>query len=390
LVGPVGDGSPGVVAQALTPVRIWVMPDASDLPPLVGATHRPGSPMPVVAVNSGLRPGAPAPDAYPPLAVPPGPPEGPDDQAADRRYENRLWWATVALLVVALVLTAMSFRPGPAWAEMGHDQVLLSVDRGRANAGTGGKANTLEPGDERYVGRGTKIDVPSESAARLTFPGGGVTVLCAGSRVQVGDLAVGGGRHQSPGGTLALQAGRVLADTTGTSGAFRPLALTVTRAQGDVINSGAAWYSVEATTVAVSTGKVSAGGTAVKSTGADLNCGDGLAVSPPSAGEGIQPSQEPLPSLDPSQEPSVAPSPSATTATTEPTVTADPTVTTTPPTEATTTKPPTTKPTTVKPTTAPPKTTPPTTDPTTDPTTAPTTEPTTDPATSAVEASPST
>jgi hypothetical protein len=40
------------------------------------------------------------------------------------------------------------------------------------------------------------------------------------------------GRHQAPRGTLALKAGRVLADTTGTSGAFQPLALTVTRSQG--------------------------------------------------------------------------------------------------------------------------------------------------------------
>ena len=40
LVGPVGDGNPGMVAQTRTPVRLWVIPDASDLPPLVGAAHR--------------------------------------------------------------------------------------------------------------------------------------------------------------------------------------------------------------------------------------------------------------------------------------------------------------------------------------------------------------
>ena len=39
LIGPVGDGSPGMVAQARTPVRLWVMPDASELPPLVGAAR---------------------------------------------------------------------------------------------------------------------------------------------------------------------------------------------------------------------------------------------------------------------------------------------------------------------------------------------------------------
>lgn len=393
LVGPVGDGEPGMVAQTLTPVRLWVLPDASDLPPLVGATHRPGSSMPV----SALRPGSPAPDGYPPLKVPPGPPDGIEDQSADRRFESRLWWLTVILLVIALVLTGLSFRPGPAWAEMPRDQVLLTVDRGRANATIDGSVNTFEPGASRYVGEGAELEVPTQAAARLTFPGGGVAMLCAGSRVRVSSLAVDGGRHQTPAGSLALQAGRVLADTTGTSGAFNPLRLTVTRAQGAVVNSGAAWYSVNPEAVAVSRGQVTVGGTASKPTGSDLNCGDGVAVTPPSE---ASPSEEATPSDEPTDAvaPSVEPSATVTTApatetTTDPAETTDPT-TAEPTQEATTTRPPATRPTTIKPPTTPTptKTTPspsPSSDDPTGTTPTGTTPTTTTPETSSVEGSPS-
>jgi len=375
LVGPVGDGSPGMVAQTLTPVRLWVLPDASDLPPLVGATHRPGSPMPVGA----LRPGAPAPEAYPPLAVPPGPPDGPDDQSLDRRFEGRLWWLTVLLLVMALVLVGLSFRPGPAWAEMPRDRVLLTVDRGHTNVTVDGTVTTFEPGDEQYLGRGVRVEVPAESTARITFRGGGATVLCAGARVQVGALAVQGGRHQVPRGTLSLEAGRVLADTTGTSGAFQSLGLTVTRATGNVVNSGAAWYAVDPDAVAVSTGEVSVGGAPGKATGNDLTCGDGVAVTPPST-EGSTPSEEPSPSdagsPSPTESAGVAPAASETTATTTPATTSPTEATTAPTTTAATTKPATTKPTT-KPTTAAPTTAPATTTPTTSPATEPPAPPTT-------------
>ncbi|WP_030436388.1 cyclic nucleotide-binding protein [Actinoplanes subtropicus] len=369
LVGPVGDGIPGMVAQTLAPVRLWVLPDASDLPPLVGTAHRPGSPMPAGA----LRPGAPAPEAYPPLAVPPGPPDGLDNQALDRRFEGRLWWLTVFLLVVALVLVGLSFRPGPAWAEMPRDQVLLTVDRGHANATVDGAVTTFGPGDREYLGQGARVEVPTESTARITFPGGGAAVLCAGARIQLGALAVTAGRHQAPLGALALEAGRVLADTTGTSGAFQPLGLTVTRASGDVVNSGAAWFAIDRDAVTVSTGKVSVGGAATKTTGAQLSCGDGVAVTPPST-EGT-PSEQPSPSETdlplPSESASVAPAASATATTTPATTSPTATPTTTPATTAATTKPPvTTKPTT-KPTTAAPTTSPTTTAPTSPPTSDP-------------------
>ncbi|MFC7277420.1 cyclic nucleotide-binding protein [Paractinoplanes rhizophilus] len=396
LVGPVGDGEPGMVAQTLTPVRLWVLPDASDLPPLVGAAHRPGSPMPVGV----LRPGSPATSAYPPLKVPPGPPAGLGDQSIDRRFESRLWWLTVILLAVALVLVGLSFRPGPAWAEMPRDQVLLTVDRGRVNATDGGSVETFESGSSRYVGPGLQVEVPTGSKAELIFPGGGVTVLCAGSRLRLDGLAVGSGRHQSPTGALTLRAGRVLADTTGTSGAFHPLRLTVDRASGDrasgpVVNAGAAWYAVEADAVTVSTGEVAVGGAVTKATGGDLSCGDGVPVTPPS--EEATPSEEPAPSEEAttSAEPSVAPSASVTSdpaATTAPAPTTAPTgepTTTAPTQEATTTRPPTTRPTTTK---APPPTrsptTPGSTPPTTSPTPSETESTTTTPETSSIEGSP--
>ncbi|MCU7724512.1 cyclic nucleotide-binding protein [Actinoplanes sp. KI2] len=394
LVGPVGDGRPGMVAQTLTPVRIWVLPDASDLPPLVGSAHRPGSAMPVGV----LRPGAPAPDAYPPLAVPPGPPDGPDNQSLDRRFESRLWWLIVLLLVMALVLVGISFRPGPAWAEMPRDQVLLTVDRGHVNATVGGVVTTFDPGDEQYLGQGARVEVPAGSTARLVFPGGGASVLCTGARVQLGSLAVAGGRHQAPRGTLTLQAGRVLADTTGTSGAFQPLRLTVARASGDVVNSGAAWYAVDPGAVTVSTGEVSVGGTVSKSTGKQLTCGDGVAVTPPST-EGNTPSEEPSTTGTdaplPSDSASVAPAASETsaTATTAPAATTAPTEATTQPTTATTTtgppattRPPTSRPTTTTPTTGSTTTSPTPTQTTTEPTTTPTTDSTT-PESSSVQAS---
>ncbi|GAA0540762.1 hypothetical protein GCM10010172_22550 [Paractinoplanes ferrugineus] len=397
LVGPVGDGSPGMVAQTLTPVRLWILPDASDLPPLVGASHRPGSPMPLVAVNGGVRPGAPAPDAYPPLALPPGPPEGPDDQSIDRRFEGRLWWFTVLLLVLALVLTVLSFRPGPAWAEMPRDQVLITVDQGRATAQAPGDSPvTVEPGDERYVGSSTEVDVPTQSTARLTFPGGGVTVLCAGSRIMIAGLSVDGGRHQTPRGKVTLQAGRVLADTAGTSGAFNPLALSVTRPDGTVTNKGAAWYSVDTSTVAVSTGTVSAAGKSTDGTGAKLTCGDGIEITPPSEEQSAPPSEEPAPSESATEGPSasVAPAVSATSATAAPTTPEDDSNnSTTRPTRATTTRPPTTtRPTVPKPpattaTSKPATTTPPANPPPTTPAPDPT-QTTSTPSNSAVQGSP--
>ncbi|MGX6605917.1 cyclic nucleotide-binding protein [Micromonosporaceae bacterium Da 78-11] len=394
LVGPVGDGSPGMVAQTRTPVRLWVIPDASDLPPLVGATHRPGSSMPVVTVKAGPRPGHATADMYPPLAVPPGPPDSDIDPDVDRLFERRLWWLAATLLVLALVLTAVNFRPGPAWAEMPADRALLTVDRGQITTLTGGVTRTFGPGGRRYLDRGVQVDVPSQAGARLTFPGGAATLLCGGSRVEVGKLYTGGGRHQAPVAAVSLQSGRLLVDTTSTSGAYEALSLTVSRPQSDVVSSGPAWYAVDPAAVIVSTGEVAVGGATSVPAGETLNCGDGVPVTPPAAGEDRATTEAPFPTEEatlPTVAPSVTATPSNAPARSRtPTPTPDPTATsgtpaaTTDPTRLPTTRPttrptlpaptpkPTTRPTTKPPTPAPTTTVPTTTVPTPTQTSAPT------------------
>jgi putative peptide zinc metalloprotease protein len=382
LVGPVGDGSPGMVAQTRTPVRLWIIPDASDLPPLVGATHRPGSPMPVVTIKNGIRPGSIAADAYPPLSVPPGPPEGDEDPDVDRVFERRMWWLATVLLVAALVLTGLSFRPGPAWAEMPADHALLAVERGRVTALLDDATVTLGPGDRRFLDRGTQVEAAAGADARITFPGGAAVLLCAGSRVEIGKLYTAGGRHQAPVAALALQTGRLVADTTSASGAYRPLDLTVSRPKGDVVNTGPARFAADPSAVSVSTGQVTVGGTPSAAGGTALSCGDIAPVSPPASdGEPQETSEAPFP-IEPSAgatvAPSVTPPPSSapTSATVTPSRTPDPTEATDDP--APTTTPPTRN--STRPTIRPTLPAPPTPKPTTAPTTKPTTKPPTTPA----------
>jgi putative peptide zinc metalloprotease protein len=364
LVGPVGDGSPGMVAQARTPVRLWVIPDASDLPPLVGKVQRnagaaaavPGRTAPAAGVHPG--------DTYPPLAVPPGPPDGTEDPDVDRRFERRMWWLVLLLLLLALLLTAANFAPGPAWAEMPTNRALLTADRGRLIALVDGRNVTLEGGQRRYVSAGTRIEVDQRSTGRLTFQGGSAALLCAGSQTHVGPLVTEAGRHRDPHAVLALDGGRLLADTTSTSGAYRPLTLVVKRTLGDVTNRGAAWFAVDPSAVTVSTGQVFAGNAPLTPTKEDLSCGDGVPVEPPAAGPSESPSDQPpsdLPSELPSEIPSSVP----------PTTVAPPVIRqprnpgggqpnptrTTPP----RTTPPRTTPAQPTPPTTPPRTTPPTT-----------------------------
>ncbi|GAA4956568.1 cyclic nucleotide-binding protein [Actinoplanes utahensis] len=390
LVGPVGDGSPGMVAQARTPVRLWVIPDASHLPPLIGS-YGPGVPMPALRPSTPAvaRPGS----AHPPLAVPPGPPDTDEQYDVDRHFERRMWGFVSLMLVFALGSMLVNLRSGPAWAEMPTERVLLSVQRGGATAVADRESTSLTPGDKRYLAAGAEIEVPGRGVALLTFPGGAAVVLCGGSRTRIGAVGVENGRQSTPSGRLTLENGRVLADTSSPSGAYRPLSLTVQRASGDVVSAGRAWYAVDPGKVTVSSGSVHVGGAGNPANKEPLNCGDGVAIAPPTEVE---------PTEDPTEE--AVPEESAVTTTPEPSVsttapeedsddqaidvtdepTPDPTgqATTRPTTKAPTTKPPATTPTT-NPTTDPPPTTKPTTDPpptkpTTDP---PTTKPTTDPPT---------
>ncbi|WP_030434181.1 cyclic nucleotide-binding protein [Actinoplanes subtropicus] len=376
LIGPVGDGDPGEVAEARTPVRLWVIPDASDLPPLVGATSlvKAGPPRPAgrAVTASGVH-GA---GVYPPLAVPPGPPDGTEDPDVDRWFERRMWWLVLLLLLLALLLTVANFAPGPVWAEMATDRVLVTADRGPLTIVGGGATTRLAEGGRRYVGEGASIEVPARSTGRLTFSGGSTIVLCADSRTNVGALWTGTGRERAPHGTLGIDSGRLLADTTSTSGAYRPLSLDVRRPTGDagdVKNTGEAWYAIDPGAVIVSTGSVAVAGVPVNATSRGLTCGDGVVVTPPAAGPSESASQQPssVPSTEGTPSVSVPP---ATVPTTIPqprrTTQPNPVTTTAPP---TTTRPPTTTPT---PTTVPPTTS---SSPSPSPSASPSTSPSTSP-----------
>src|SRR6185369_5382644 len=96
LIGPVGQPTHGAVAAARSPVRLFSLPAVSGLPLLLGTPvgtltaqadgRGPGRP-PV----TGVHPVA----AYPPLAVPPGPPPPTVDGRVDGRFEKKLRWLLV-------------------------------------------------------------------------------------------------------------------------------------------------------------------------------------------------------------------------------------------------------------------------------------------------------
>jgi len=319
LIGPVGDGSPGMVAQTRTPTRLWIIPDASDLPPLVGAPGQSVAPA-AGADGAAAARGVHSAGAYPPLAAPPGPPDGTEDPDVDRRFERRMWWLVLLLLLLSLLLTALNFVPGPAWAEMARDRALLTADRGTLTATVDGRAVRLAEGDRRYVAEGARIEVPAEAAGRLTFQGGSATLLCAGTRAEVGPLATDAGRTRVPHGALTLTGGRVLADTGSTRDAYEPLRLTVNATPGAVTNSGAAWFAVDPGAVTVATGRVYLAGTPVMADVTSLSCGDGVPVEPPAGSPSQSPSD--LPSDPPAVTPSLTPSSAPTT---EPTTVPQPT-----------------------------------------------------------------
>ncbi|HEV7708092.1 MAG TPA: cyclic nucleotide-binding protein [Asanoa sp.] len=312
LIGPIGDGPGGIVATARTPTRLWSVPALSGVPLLLGAD--PNALARASAAGAGPRIGMHPVTGYPPLAAPPGPPPVIDENV-DGRFERRLWWLVSLLLLLALLLTATNFIPGPAWAEMPADRALLAATRGTADVDVNGQAVKLSSGGKVYVTEGDRVRLRDRSRATLTFRGGAVTVLCAGSSLDVGPLWSEGNRRTVPHGEVRLTDGRVLVDTASTRSTFRPLALSVDATGAKLTNDGEAWYQASAGGAsAVSKGRVLVDDQLQPATDAALDCGDGRAVPRPAG-----PTEEPTPSDEPS--PSDLPSPTAT-----PTPTATPPV----------------------------------------------------------------
>ncbi|MFI5842800.1 cyclic nucleotide-binding protein [Catenuloplanes sp. NPDC051500] len=309
MIGPVGEGFPGAVAVARTPVRLWTIPAMagasatfSGSPSFEGADRPPLRP--AVGVHSG--------GDYPPLAAPPGMPPGGVDYGLDGRFERRLWWLVLLLLLLALGLTAAQVRPGPAWAEMPSDRVLLTAETGSVDVAVPGRTITLDEGGRYQLPVGAEVRVGNSSRASLTFRGGALSVLCAGSTASVRDLRSDGDRVRTPYAGLELSGGRILSDTASTTGAFAPLSLEISSSRVAITSTEAAWYAVTGGQVAVSRGEVRADRIVQPVTGNALDCGDGLPDPLPTPSATPSDSPSPSPSDSPSPSPSTSDSPSPT------------------------------------------------------------------------------
>src|SRR2546423_693621 len=192
-------------------------PALGGMPLLLGPTSVPVI-GPGVAPAFGVHPVG----GYPPLAAPPGEPPSTVDGERDGKFERKLWWLLLLLLLLALLLTGANFVPGPAWGEMPQDRALLQVTQGLVDVHQSGTVSVLHKGDELYVGRADTVSVRDRSLGRLTFRGGGYTILCAGSALTMGALSTPGRRPAQPTGALDLTQGRLLADTAGGSRAAAP------------------------------------------------------------------------------------------------------------------------------------------------------------------------
>jgi putative peptide zinc metalloprotease protein len=304
VIGPYGEVLQRHVATARTPARIWVMPGVGGLPLLVGAGPA------VDALSGGRAPsvGAHPPTSYPPLAAPPGPPPSSTGADVDSRFERKLWWLLILLLLFAVFLTGTNFFAGPVWAEMRSDQALLRVTHGAADVRSGGVRRTLPQDTKVYVREGDVVEVAARSTATLTFRGGSRTTLCAGTDVDLGRLRSDAGRRVRPSADLTLRDGRLLVDTQSTSKAFEALTLRI--GTPEVVNEGLARYAVSPSATVVGTGSVyRAGRPLAVDPRADLTCGDGVALRRPGGTPTVERSVDP--SRDPSPDPSVSRSPSS-------------------------------------------------------------------------------
>jgi putative peptide zinc metalloprotease protein len=298
----------GPIGTARTPARAWILPAVGGLPLLLGsAAPDPVAFGPGVAPSFGVHP----PSGYPPLSAPPGAPPSNVDSDRDRKFERKLWWLLILFLLFALLLTGSNLIPGPAWGEMPEDRALLHVENGTVTTVINGSSGVLHKGDDAYVGRGDQVSVGNRSLATLTFRGGGYTVLCGGSRIGVGPLTTTGRPYQ-PSGELDLTAGRLLADTAGTSRAFHAVRLRVSEGGSQVDNQGAARFAVAAGDVSVAAGAVTLDGTPLPVIGGALRCGEGQVGAIPVPSASPSPSDSPSPSPSPSDSTSTSPSPSPT------------------------------------------------------------------------------
>ena len=132
-----------------------------------------------------------------------------------------------------------------------------------------------------YLRESDHVSVPERSGAHLTFRGGGVALLCAGSDASLGVLVSQPGRPVQPTGEVRLANGRVLVDTHTTTRAFSPLKLSVGSGGSTVLNAGVARYAVDSGSARANEGDVTRDGIVVPLTDEQVTCGDGVALPAP-------------------------------------------------------------------------------------------------------------
>jgi putative peptide zinc metalloprotease protein len=282
LIGPGAHDKAIEVGRARTPVNLLVLPAVSGLALLLGASAS-GLQAEAAGRGAGRAPafGVHPPAAYPPLAVPPGPPRPGTDAGdrLDRRFERRLRWLLVLVLLFGFGLTGANLLPPVVWAEMPADRALLHVERGGASAVVDGEPVRLPAGADIYLGAGDTVEVAARGSARLTYRGGAESLVCAGTAVTLGRLVT---RDEPPVPTAALRVDRglVVTDTTSASAAFRHLRAVQQSAAGTAVSTGRASFAVAPSGVRVASGELTLDGARVPPTGGRLGCGNGGQAAP--------------------------------------------------------------------------------------------------------------
>ncbi len=334
MIGPIGEPFDGTVATARTPVRMFSLPAVAGLPLLLGT-----SPGQLIAEQQGRAPGRPPitgvhpTQAYALLDVPPGPPSPTVDKSSDGRFEKKLRWLLILVLLLALLFTGGNIAAAAnVWTEMPSDKAVVLAEVGTTTVVMNGNTYKLNPNDDMFVGMNDTITVDPRSRARLIYRGGASSLLCAETKLAIGPLH-SGGVPVVPTAGFDLLRGLTINDTHTASPAFTDLTLAVDVNAGTVRNQGAALFSVAAWGPQVSTGTVFFKNIKQSAVGGPLGCGDGSLLTPPiaqgSPSTSATPSQTPSPSASPSESPSA--SPSASPSSTPPSTTKPPTTTNPPP-----------------------------------------------------------